>query len=192
MRIKTDKKTGVALQFAGPHSPVRVWQNGHVFIYRKQTAPGVIKFNLFPGEYEVEPKPDGFNFIPFIKKTAEFKLPKPEKNFEGFSEAPDVVRNHTIDYTPARTYVKNNLIEITSRMNDYPISVIYFIIGHELGHNLYKTEWKCDLFACHLMAKKGFGLSQCIYAIEDVMKPGPVRTQRLNNLLKAIKKFRYG
>lgn len=192
MNIKTDIKKGVELVYSDSHPPVFIRKNGRVFIYRKKTTPGAIRFNVFPGEYSIFPEPDNFKFIPFIKKIPHFSLPKAEKTFEGFSEYPRHIRNNDIDYTPARTRIKKNEIETTPRMDGYSEAAINFIICHELGHNIYFTEWKCDLFACYLMAKKGWGLSQCVYAIEDIMHESEAKKQRLKIMLKAIKKFRYG
>ena len=38
------------------------------------------------------------------------------------------------------------------------------ILGHELGHFYYATEWKCDVFSAWQMLQKGYNPSQCMYA----------------------------
>ncbi len=39
------------------------------------------------------------------------------------------------------------------------------ILFHELGHFYYKTEWKCDIFACRQILKIGYNPSQCLKVI---------------------------
>lgn len=46
----------------------------------------------------------------------------------------------------------------------FPSYVLYFILGHEMGHNYYSTEEYADLYGAKQMLKWGFNVSQIGYA----------------------------
>lgn len=86
------------------------------------------------------------------------KLPKFERNLKhnwsdfkiGFKENPN----------KATIYHKKKLIIFDNIFKTKPLYILIFILGHEVGHKYYKTEYKADAYAVNYMLKAGFNRSQ--------------------------------
>ena len=62
-----------------------------------------------------------------------------------------------------------------------------FVLGHELGHNFYKNECKCDLFSAKKMLENGFNPSQCFHSSSVCLgKRNEERKKELLNFLKRV------
>jgi len=64
-----------------------------------------------------------------------------------------------------------------------------FIVFHEIGHFYYKTEKFCDLFASKKMLEKGFGMSQCLEVLRNVLSDSKEKEARYNYVLQNLKKL---
>lgn len=64
-----------------------------------------------------------------------------------------------------------------------------FIVFHEEGHFYYKTEKFCDLYASKKMLQKGFGMSQCLEVLRNVLSDSKEKEERYNFVLSHLKKI---
>jgi hypothetical protein len=80
------------------------------------------------------------------------------------------------------------VIELSRDYYDYPKAIQDFILEHEKGHLLYKTEEKADLYALVNCLKKGHNRSMCFYALSHILKKSPANMERLKSLLNNIQK----
>lgn len=190
MRYEVTKKSGAVLEYSDTVPLIRVLdESGDIYHVRRNASK--MRLNLFPGVYYIEPNPIEITPVNWLNKTPLFKLPDAEKKFENFDiENIEIKTNEILQYTPARTCVKKGLIELSPRIFEMPRFVRMFIMLHELGHNMYITEWKCDVFALYVMMKKGCSISQCFYALDMVMKPSDAKDERLKKIYSYIKKIK--
>lgn len=63
-----------------------------------------------------------------------------------------------------------------------------FVMGHELGHTYYFTEWKCDLFSAFTMLEQGYNPTQCFYANFHCLSDA--QNERKNILFTQLKKVK--
>jgi len=123
--------------------------------YSSEGLRPVKSFNLPEGNYFVQSgsfselsRPVAFNKIP---------LPPPERKLENpdkYSIIFDVNPNKcTINWTFKTITFDLSLLELT-------IPELFFILYHEYGHTLYKTEKYADAYSCNRMLEKGFNPSQ--------------------------------
>jgi hypothetical protein len=151
-----------------------------------------IKFNILePGEYS------GNVAFEVLKKEQLQKpfnlpdLPQPERNRRKDFK---LVDNFSLIGTPARIYSEGYdgnsqpVIELSRSYYDYPKAIQDFILEHEKGHLLYKTEEKADLYALVNCLKKGHNRSMCFYALSHILKKSPANMERLKSLLNNIQK----
>ena len=60
-----------------------------------------------------------------------------------------------------------------------------FVLGHELGHNYYKDECKCDFFSAKKMLDNGFNPSQCYHSTSVCLgQRNEERKEKLLNFLR--------
>lgn len=112
-------------------------------------------------------------------------LPKPEKKI-------DIVEHLEIEVAEnpnkASIDIKTGHVIIDKSFMNNEIPFVHFILFHELGHFLYSTEWKCDVFSACQMLKLGFNPSQCFYANSICLSERQAeRKSILFNYLKKIK-----
>jgi hypothetical protein len=187
------KPTTVYIRFIHeqPRKFVLSNERGDVVFFR-YLEPGTprIKFNVLePGEYT------GNVHFEVLKKEQlqkPFNLPElPEPERERRKDFM-VVDNFSLIGTPARIYSmgydgnSQPVIELSRQFYDYPKAIQDFILEHEKGHLLYKTEEKADLYALVNCLKKGHNRSMCFYAISHILKKSPANVKRLKNLLNNI------
>lgn len=115
-------------------------------------------FNLPEGTYYTKanitilPKP---NPSPVLKLPRRERHKKPPKNITvQFGHNP----------SKATIYHKQNRILFDTQFLRKPLYVVWFIYYHELGHKLYKSEHKADLFAAKMMFRDGFNETQIMQA----------------------------
>ena len=100
------------------------------------------------------------NYITELKRPLVYicpSLPTPEKTIP----IKDITISRGNNPHKASIEVKTGEISLDDSYTD-PCEIA-FILGHEIGHFLYKTEWKCDLYSCNEMLKRGYNPSQCLY-----------------------------
>jgi hypothetical protein len=128
---------------------------GKMFYTTEKLEKPVEKFNLPAGQYTLI---EG-NIKP-LPKPVEFKLsvmPKPERNYPnplGFKI------EFGINPNKCSIIWRKKMILFDSKLKDFTLPEIYFILYHEYGHQLYHTEKYADLFSTNMMLKKGYNDSQ--------------------------------
>lgn len=142
------------------NSPVvLITRGGKTFYYIENEELKRITFNLPAGVYEVI----GCEIVR-LKRPIRYetpKLPIPEKKIK-IPETFDV----QIGTNPnkASTNVHEGWMKVDPSIIERDICQGLFVMGHELGHCYYFTEWKCDVFSASEMLKRGYNPSQCYYA----------------------------
>ena len=117
-----------------------------------------VHFNLPPGRYNSSRE---LTRLPRPIKYRCKKLPTAER----LLDIPEL--NITVQENPHKctVYFKTGDIVIDPSMAALAKPNLLHILFHELGHFYYKTEWKCDIFACNQMLKIGYNPSQCLKVI---------------------------
>jgi hypothetical protein len=115
-------------------------------------------FNLPIGTYYTNSnitklnKPVKTPYVPLPKRERNKKMPK--RLIIKYAENP----------SKATIFHDTNTIVFDTSFLRKPLYVVYFIMFHELGHKLYKTEHKADLYATKRMFGAGFNQSQIMLA----------------------------
>jgi len=129
---------------------------GNTFYYMENDTCRRITFNLPQGEYDVK------SDIKPLARPLRYKCPKlPER--EKMIPIKEIEVRIGRNKNKASIDVRSGAILIDSQFIKN-ICEQKFISGHELGHFLYRTEWKCDLFSAKLMLENGYNPSQCFYS----------------------------
>lgn len=138
-------------------------ENGKEFyFFSPKTFP--FHFNLPKGKYFTENKL--FSVKP---KSYDIRLPKPEK--KGFD-----TKGFKIKFVDGLglgwTDIKSKIIGLHKIFLSEKVykPCLFFVYAHELGHNYFFDETKCDLFAKNLMLQWGFNKSQIIKAKNLTLK----------------------
>jgi hypothetical protein len=153
---------------------------GKTFYYFDNKKGERITFNLPKGEYKV------FDcFISDLKRPLTYvcpPLPKREKNIpvtQNFDVKVGINKNK------ASIDVREGFVLLDEKFIQEDLPQLIFIQFHELGHFLYFTEWKCDVFSASEMLKRGFNPTQCYYSSAFCLSQK--QEERKNTLLKFLK-----
>lgn len=175
MKLVVKKITG----FCGIN--FNVWHNDLLFYSVQKNE--YVNFNLPIGTYEIEAE-DFFelpNPVIYIIPT----LPETEKNIvmKRMNIKRVVNKNKaSIDVRTGNTYLDSDIDDT------WHTAKKVFILGHELGHNYYKTELYCDMFSAKKMLENGFNPSQCFHASFTCLSGGV--TERKTELLTFLKQVK--
>ena len=130
---------------------------GRLYYYR--LADGGNSFNLRCGKYYTDskivslPQP-----LQYITPT----VPEPEKPSK--DNFPDITLDIYENPNKASVNIKTGYIRLDPKFLDKPLPFITFVLFHEISHNKYFTEWKCDVNSANEMLKRGYNPTQCYYA----------------------------
>jgi hypothetical protein len=89
-------------------------------------------------------------------KQKEIILPPPERHYQ--KSKYKIVFKENIN--KCSIFYDEGLIIFDPSFKKLPLYVLYFVYFHEIGHHLYSTESKADLFAVKEMLESGFNMSQ--------------------------------
>lgn len=153
MILRITKKTG--FKNLDPFTPVIITDMRELPFYSTENILPNYEFNLPIGTYKLKQG----KIIP-QSNPVRFKLPilpPPERN----KPAP-VDFKLVINSNPHKAYIDwvNKVIAFNRDLLNKPLPHIYFILFHEYGHHLYKSEHLADLFAVRKMLLRGFNPSQ--------------------------------
>jgi|688.fasta_scaffold40170_10 hypothetical protein len=158
-----------------------IYHNGKLF-YSNQTGEK-INFNLPKGRYFIECD----TMYPIDKKLV-YITPKIEHLREKFIKMKPIKINIVENRNKASISVADGNIFFDEKIHsEWATPKKVFILGHELGHNYFKSEDLCDLFSAKKMLENGFNLSQCYYSSVKCLKNNPSRNETLLNFLKNTK-----
>ena len=153
-KLELSKKTGFKVNDIYKPVVIRDFR-GVLFYSTEPFLPRVKEFNLPGGTYFV----DSGYFTPMVFPVqykyiklplAQRLLPKPTDFKIMFGNNP---RKCTI-------YWDKKYILFDNSFREKPLNQLYFILFHEWGHSIYKTETYADLYAANCMLGKGFNPSQ--------------------------------
>lgn len=155
---------------------------GNAFYYFENDDEERITFNLIPGNYDLRCE------ISPLRRPLTYVLPKLPKA-ERYLKVPE---NFDFEFYPNRNKASVDLqngfgiVDTDYEHGDTP--QLIFLKSHEIGHYIYKTEWKCDVYAALSMIERGFNPTQCYYAEACCLSDnGKVRKNILLAWLKKIK-----
>ena len=153
-KLDLHKKTGF---FAD--RPIKIFDHRGILFYDSTWAGNFLGlFNLPVGVYYTNalltqlPDPVSSPVIHLPRKERRNKIPKSIKIEFGRNPA------------KATIYHRQNRILFDNSFKRKPLYEIWFVFYHELGHKLYESEHKADLYAAKQMFKRGFNESQIMLA----------------------------
>lgn len=138
-----------------PTRPVIIRDFRSKMFYSTIGLKPVEQFNLPAGNYYIEQgniqalkKPVTFPFYP---------MPKTQRNFP-----PPFDYSITFNHNPNRCTIHwgKKIIVFDKHLKNLTLPELFFILYHEFGHHLYRTERFADLYARNMMIKKGYNPSQ--------------------------------
>jgi hypothetical protein len=143
-----------------------------------------IQFNLPPGKYEF--------LTPFkiLEKPVNFTMPKARKR-EHFHPLPKPGELKVIygnNPNKASIFPKKHVIIFDSKYKNAPQIVKDYLLFHELGHYLYKSEKFADEYAQAQLIEKGYPLSMIVKAAEKTLYNGHERHNYCFENMKKVKK----
>jgi hypothetical protein len=177
--LSLDKKTG----FKSLDSVICIYDEDYAPFYFMTNKGKEIRFNLPKGTYHTE------NAITYLQSPVHYStpdLPKKEKNLTP-PDSIEIVWNEN----PHKCSILLNigLIVCSPYIRSKSRAEQMFIIYHELGHYLYKTESYCDLYATKRMIEDGFNPSQCVYSVNGCLTHDK-SIERKDNVFNFAKKIR--
>jgi len=168
MKIVNSRPSGFYSLF-----PVTVRDSRNRLFYEKSPKSGEkLVFNLPKGEFHIlTPQISSRRFVDFQSK---IKLPPKERNLKGVYSVlhEEIEGNGFIDHDKKIIVLNNDLLPFKALQE--------FVLQHEIGHTLYNTEWKCDIYAAKAMLAKGYNPSQIVDA-SDELKRSPERIEYVFN-----------
>jgi hypothetical protein len=144
---------------------------------------GVFKFNLPRGVYSITGK------VKQLQKPVEYIF-KPSRKREHFHELP-VNGELKIIYgnnpNKASIFPKKHVVIIDNQYKKAHPVVKDYLLFHEIGHYLYKTEKFADEFAQENLIKKGYPFSLIVKAAEKTLFNGHERHNFCYNNMRKTK-----
>lgn len=141
-----------------------------------------VTFNLPPGKYlpacEIKP----------LEKPLRYVCPELPKKEKSVPVVPEL--DITVGSNPNKASYKNATGEmfIDYSIWNKAIPERRFVMGHELAHTYYFTEWKCDVFSAAKMLERGYNPSQCFYANHHCLSDAQeARKKILYDFLRKVK-----
>ena len=157
-RLTLGIKTGFKVN--DPTKPILIRDNRLILFYDTESLlPRVTYFNMPAGRYWVEKGFFSESILPRIYSLS--MLPPPERVMPdptGFDIVFDNNPHKCSIFWDEKTIVFDNSFASKSEPE------IYFVLFHEYGHQLYKTEKYADLYAANKMKILGFNPSQIGFA----------------------------
>lgn len=136
---------------------VRIFdEKGRLYYYK--LAERATYLNIRQGNYFTECKVQRTKPIEYVCPP----LPKPEKPSKNVF--PDIELEIDRNPNKASVNIGTGHIKLDPMFLEKPLPFITFVLFHELSHNKYFTEWKCDINAAHEMLQRGYNPTQCYYA----------------------------
>lgn len=180
MFFKVDKKTG--FESRAPLVAIYTDEGAPFYIFKRKGH--AVQFNLPKGRYMCDD--DTFKKLSSPINYKIPKLPAPERIIN---------RPHQIQIVWANNPNKCSIVlekgliicdpsfRIKSRQEQE------FVMYHELGHYLYKSEHLCDLYATAQMLDKGYNPSQCVFSINGCLSDASATRKKIvANFQKQVKK----
>lgn len=161
-------------------NPVKIFRNGKLFY----SFDKVCKFNLPIGRYQT------YNQLSKLKHPVHYNLktlPRPERDIKLPSKF-TVLKENNPNKCSVNMLTGVILIDPNFAMQN-PV-FLTFVLFHELGHYLYETEWKCDVFASNQMLKRGYNPSQCFNSSYHTLKNNYSGFQRKFKTLSYLPKHK--
>lgn len=163
-----------------PETPIIIYDYRNIRFYDSTHLYRPVKeFNLPAGTYRLWMG----DVIPMDKpvKYKLLKLPRPERRrpFPGdfkvlFTDNPNKC---TINWN-------TKTITFDNQFKTSPLNIVDFILFHEFGHSIYKTEKYCDMYAVNAMIKQGYNPSQI--GIAPIMALSEGQFHRSENIVNHI------
>lgn len=158
-----------------------VYDNNKNLIYSRIFEKKIYKFSFNQPYY----LPEGYFFInnPVcnLVNYSNIKLPNFKPNFKP-RENINVIVNYHLNGTPARIFVKQNKIEVSTNFLSLPRYQKEFILWHEMAHVNNIEEEETDKNALFYYIKSGFNFTQAINTLAKVLNASPERLERIKNL----------
>jgi hypothetical protein len=139
-------------------------------------------FNLPEGTYYTK---ENIKFLDKPNPSPVLRLPRRERNKK---PPKNIIIKFGNNPAKATIFHKQNKILFDTQFLQKPLYVIWFIYYHELGHKLYKSEHKADLFAAKMMFRDGFNETQIMQAPFDSLSSK--NNFRKHLILKSLKDVR--
>lgn len=159
MTLNLDRKTG----FSSMDETIAIYDEHFAPFYIISKKGKTIEFNLPKGTYHTD------NSLKVLSSPVKYNvpaLPKAEKQMTPPSNIEIVWMENP---NKCSILLNTGLIVCSPYIKSKSRAEQMFIIYHELGHYLYKTEKYCDLYATKRMIEEGFNPSQCVFSVNGCL-----------------------
>lgn len=154
MEITLNNKTGFINR--SPISPIIIRDiRGIVFYDTSKLKKTVRTFNLPAGKYIIEK-----GNIKKLKKPVHYRLPLIKNSERNIKPPFDFKISFENNPNKCSIFWNEKKIIFDSSFLQAPMNQLFFILFHEYGHALYKSEDLADLCAVRLMLIRGYNPSQ--------------------------------
>jgi len=136
----------------------KVYDENGIFYIKEGRA----SFNLPPGEYNIiNAEPNG---TAIVYKCPMLPFPEKLNVLPKLSRLKLLIADNAYGQVinKAAVCVSKNELFLNEQFFNYPTVHRLCLLAHELGHYIYKTEYKCDLFAINHLIKYGLNPSQFV------------------------------
>jgi hypothetical protein len=154
-KIFVNKKTGFIVKDL--YSPIIIRDYRGVLFYSTEPLIPKVKYFNLPGLGEYYIDQGNFTVAKEPRKHRLAKIPTPQRRIKPPTDFKIIFGNNPNKCT---IFWDKKLIVFDNDFKEKPLYMLYFILYHEYGHSLFKSEHYADLVASNLMKKKGFNISQ--------------------------------
>lgn len=98
--------------------------------------------------------------------------------------------NPNLTDSPARIFTEMTpaVIETSRGFYDLPDPIKLFLLLHEKGHQFYKTEKYCDLYAFVNYLRMGYNRSMAYYSLIKILRRTKENVDRIKKMFETISK----
>jgi hypothetical protein len=191
MQVNVSKPSTVYIHFKSgtPGLFKLLDKNGKIYYFRYTDGKVPrIKFNIPDvGEYT---SPTDFDIVKIGNIEVPKNLPRlPPAERDRYRD--EVIKfNPNLTNTPARifTEMKPAVIETSRGFYELPDPIKLFLLLHEKGHQFYKTEDFCDLYALVNYLRMGYNRSMGYYSLIKILSRTKQNIERTKKMFETINK----
>lgn len=170
-------------------APIKIYDNKNRPFYIKERSvlpSGRVYFNLPTGKYITE------NTLEKLHRPIHYKLP-PLPIQEWQKKIPKITIKVEPNPHKCSVFYDTGIIILDPSFAKQTKPSLLHILFHEIGHFLYKTEWKCDIFSSAQMLKRGYNPSQCTKIVVHNLSGNKQSTvERAERNMKFLSQYKNG
>lgn len=166
-------------------------ENGKEVTRREGFSDPTSFFIIFPLKENLNFKVLGAKVLSSrIEVIPEIKMELPRREKQGLTP---IIKKRTFIsnwHSPMSINVKTGELIENQEYRNASKAKQCFIENHEKGHFFYNTEKYCDLYASLQCINSGYGKSQCLEVLRNMLSDSPQKTERYNFVKNELKKLK--